>query len=78
MEQMMTETQTNEIAKLKQMAIDKYAEDYGVMCECFDSQDYIDDIVKYGTAEAAWVFHVRCVEAQRETQACYEVDAKDL
>lgn len=62
-----------EIEKLKQMAIDKYAEDYGVMNECFDDADYAEAIAKDGTAEAAWAWHIRIVEAQREAQACYEV-----
>ena len=59
----------DEVAKLKQMAIDRYGEDGGVMCECFSEQDYVEAIAKDGTAEAAWAWQVRIVEAQKETQA---------
>lgn len=61
-----------EVEKLKQMAIDRYAVDGGVMHECFDAEDYAEAIAKDGTAEAAWAWHIRIVEAQRETQACYD------
>lgn len=67
-----TQPQLSEVAKLKQMAIDKYADDHGVMCECFSHDDYVEAINKDGTAEVAWVWHLRIVGAQRETQACYD------
>jgi hypothetical protein len=67
------EQNMTEVEKLKQMAIDRYNEDGGVMYECSEDKDYESEIKQHGTAEAAWAWNLRIVEAQKETQACYEV-----
>lgn len=66
-----------EIEKLKKMAIDLYNVDDGEMSECFDAEDYAEAIARHGTAEAAWAWHLRIVGAQKETQACYDIDPQE-
>jgi hypothetical protein len=61
-----------EIQKLKQMARDLYETDGGEMLECFSDTDYAQLIEQKGTAEKAWAFHLRILEAQREAGGFYE------
>lgn len=61
-----------EIDKLKQMARDRYEADGGEMFECFSAADYAQIIEEKGTAEKAWVWHLRIVEAQREAGGFHE------
>lgn len=66
-----------EVEKLRQMAIDNYETDHGFMCECSDQADYEAAIAEHGTAAKAWSLHMRCIEAQKETQAYYDIDPKE-
>jgi hypothetical protein len=69
----MTEDQIQaEVVKLRQMAIDKYEEDGGTMYECFSQQDYVNEVVEHGSADAAWAWNIRIVEASREAGGYYE------
>ena len=63
-----------QIDALKALAEENYEQDGGVMSETYDAADYGRDITEHATAAKAWAFHMRIVEAQRESQAAYEVD----
>lgn len=63
---------TNEIDKLKALAIEHYETDGGEMCETFDASDYADLIAERKTAESAWAWHLRITEARREAGGFYE------
>ena len=69
----MTEIEIAEVAKLREIAEQRYSEDGGVMAECWDAASYEAAIRKDGTAEAAWAFHLRVVDANKEACAYYEV-----
>ena len=76
MEMNLTDAQKAEIAALRAMAEAKYEIDGGEMCECFNGQDYLEAIVKHGTAEAAWAMHMRSIEAGREACCWHEAQAE--
>lgn len=65
-------TMIDQVAKLKQIAIDKYDEDGGTMCECSSEQDYRDLIAKHGTAKKAWKAELEILEMRRENGGYYE------
>jgi hypothetical protein len=61
-----------EIQKLKQIAIDRYVGDGGVMRECTDDQGYIALIDEHGTAERAWESHMEILAIQEENYGYFE------
>jgi hypothetical protein len=63
---------TNEIDKLKALAIKHYKIDGGEMLETFGESDYADLIEYAGTAKAAWALHLRITEARREAGGFHE------
>jgi hypothetical protein len=63
-----------QINALRQLAQDCYEQDGGVAAECWGADDYMRLIGEHGTAKKAWKFHLRTVDAVRETQAVYEVE----
>jgi len=61
------------IEALKAMAIEKYEEDGGEMCECFSDADVAELLdAEGGSVEKAWAFHMRIVGANREAYGYYE------
>lgn len=63
-----------EVNALRQLAQDQYEQDGGVAAECWSADDYMQMIAQHGTAKKAWKFHLRTIDAVRETQAVYEVE----
>lgn len=61
-----------QIDALRQMAADRYEQDGGTMAECWSDDDYANAIGLNKTAVRAWAYHVRTVEAGRESAACYD------
>lgn len=61
-----------EAALLKQIALERYALDFGTMYECTDASGYADLIRRYGSAEAAWAAELELLEARRECGGYYE------
>lgn len=70
----MTEIQKlAEVDALRRIAIERYEQDGGTMCECFDQADYIKAVERDGTAESAWTWHLRIEDARAEVGGAREV-----
>ena len=63
-----------EAQALKRIALERYNQDGGTLCECSDAADYVRLVEEYGTAEAAWQAHMSIHAARREICAAYEAD----
>jgi hypothetical protein len=63
---------TPEAARLKQIALERYATDEGFLYECSESSDYEHAVSVHGTAEAAWAEHLKVHEIQKENGGFYE------
>lgn len=55
-----------EVQKLKQIALERYHLDGGTMYECTDDAEYIELIIEYGTAEAAWAAELELCSIRKE------------
>ncbi len=59
--------------RLREIAVERYEEDGGTMCECFGEADYAAALEEsHGDPEAAWKAQVERVAVRREIQACYD------
>lgn len=63
-----------QVKALRQIGKDRYEQDHGVTDESYSDEDLLEQVLEHGSAEAAFAHTVRVVAAQRESQACYEVD----
>ena len=64
----------SDINALKRIALERYEQDSGTMCECFDTLDLARAIDEAGGVEQAWAQHLRDCGAVKETQACYDLE----
>ncbi len=61
-----------QVKQLQAIALERYEQDGGSMCECMSAAELEEMILEQGGVEEAWAFNVQIVEAQRESGGYYE------